>query len=1446
MFSLRKSKKIIFASVATISIFITAISVAISNIVSQQAVFGATTNTMQDITNEELARRLPNNGDSITLVDSRDNNSYAIKNIGGKYWMTQNLRLTGGSGTKTLRASDTNISFDYTMPKESPSQEDPTAYFNSGSETKEGHKCSTNTNVGCWYNYHSAVAGYSTHEVTQGGVPYQGGIRDICPKGWHLPSTSEFQSLYGDQSTTGWQPATSGLTAFNAVAGGDYYNDAIRDTQKGSWWSSSWKGPTTVSFSGNGYGYYYDTNEPRIYYFAYNSEEEKFAIDKKQSYAGSFVRCVKHEKRTITFEFDSNIQQIIVDELDDNESFVKNIGTIDISGGNLEVEGGKNYLIKVKLDNNYSVDNTFLNGLDTYTWNRRFDQQTSTSYFTHRFGQFDSKFGITSTPISKYNEVIYDANTNTEDDVENIPSSAWCNYEATTQNSCEIQLETFENKSKPKRDGYFFLGWSAEKNAQNGLITSIETKTEKTTVYAQWAEKQNLTWRAGSRDDLVIPNAALGLDVNTTIYGQLETIYFSDERPNENGVVYGNKFSLKGSGCIVANGRDITIKAACMQYADVMEKWSQNGDRIVYIYLQDIYKNSLADYLASITVDPPNQGTESIVYCADDYSKGGCFYGDISNKKFKISETPPWERPGGYSISYYTMYTNAVDYTSYVYPGEEYVLNDFYGHDLGNHAALVASWKKPSPTINFTSPTITKTIGDESFTNDYSTNSEGYARFSSSDNKVATVDPFTGEVSIKGAGNVNITVKIDPSEDYSSGSASYELVVNKKQATASFAEPNKTVNYGHLMYPSENRLNTNSDGTKSYVSSNENVATVDSSGYVEAVGVGQATITVEIAESANYTSTSASFNITVNKSIPTAKFSSTSLTENTTTPDFINTLTTNSTGAQSYSSSNPDVATVGQSTGIVSIVGVGTTKITVNIAATDVYNEQSAEYTLKVNKTNPNAKFASSNVSKTTGADKFTNTFTTSSDGVKQYYSNNTEVAEVDQDTGEVTIKGIAGRATIGVMIEETDKFNEASATYSLSVSRGTPKVSFEASIVNKNVNDPNFTYKAITVSDGGIVYSSSNTAVATVDNTTGEVTIKGAGETTITAETGFTLNNYASSGSYKLIVSNKTTPTTNFADTSMTKTYGDAKFTNALTTESNGAKTYRSSNENVATVSSTGEVTIVSAGSTEITVDISEASAYAATSASYILTVDKKKSDAPSEISTTQTGYVGDELSTIELTTTGLVWKNSSEQIKKGENEYLATYTQGADDHNYTTEEFKLKINGKERVYIMFEGGAYIEVKSGEDGNNSGMTKFKYNGDSSILMGSIDVYVDKVLLDPQYYEVNQSDNAINISNAYLESLPGGNHIITIQPKNGAASTAVNFIVSVGDDDFSDDKEIPVPNTSAASASSPDTGENTKIQDAIIPVTLISLPVIAAPIAFGLYSRKKVKFQKYD
>ena len=141
------------------------------------------------------------------------------------------------------------------------------------------------------------------------------------------------------------------------------------------------------------------------------------------------------------------------------------------------------------------------------------------------------------------------------------------------------------------------------------------------------------------------------------------------------------------------------------------------------------------------------------------------------------------------------------------------------------------------------------------------------------------------------------------------------------------------------------------------------------------------------------------------------------------------------------------------------------------------------------------------------------------------YISSNTSVATVNQTTGAITLKGV-GQATITATYAGNNTYNGSTGSYTLTVTDGRaatttsfPSSSYEA-VLGESFTSPTATVSP-SAATGNVTYSSNNTAVATVDANTGEVTLEGVGTTTITATYPGDTNYKGSTGTYTLTVSN-------------------------------------------------------------------------------------------------------------------------------------------------------------------------------------------------------------------------------------------------------------------------------------------------------------------------------------
>ena len=319
-----------------------------------------------------------------------------------------------------------------------------------------------------------------------------------------------------------------------------------------------------------------------------------------------------------------------------------------------------------------------------------------------------------------------------------------------------------------------------------------------------------------------------------------------------------------------------------------------------------------------------------------------------------------------------------------------------------------------------------------------------------------------------------------------------------------------------------------------------------------------------------------------------------------------------------FTSSNEAVAKVSAS-GEVSIIGVGETTITAKFAGDDTYNPAEASYKLTVTVATATMAFKTTECSTTVGTiceDGSLSTtvgtsfkspeLTTTPASLKvKYSSSNTDIATVDEETGVVVAK-TEGEVTITAT--STDANYTGSASYKLTITRNECEMTFASATATATYGAA-FTAPAFVMVPkslkSSVTFTSSNEAVATVDATSGKVTLLKAGETTITAKFAGDATYAAASASYILTVK-KGKATLTFAQTACKGETGKAFTAPALTTTPAGLKvTYASSDASIAKVDAeTGAVTIVSEG--EVTITATVVDERYEGEASYKLTVSK------------------------------------------------------------------------------------------------------------------------------------------------------------------------------------------------------------------------------------------------
>jgi hypothetical protein len=372
--------------------------------------------------------------------------------------------------------------------------------------------------------------------------------------------------------------------------------------------------------------------------------------------------------------------------------------------------------------------------------------------------------------------------------------------------------------------------------------------------------------------------------------------------------------------------------------------------------------------------------------------------------------------------------------------------------------------------------------------------------------------------------------------------------------------------------------NSTSGGT--WTSSDATVATINAStGVVTGVAVGTATITYTITNVSGCTN-SATKSITVN-SVPTV--SAITGTVSVCAGGATTTLS-NATSGGVWSSSNTAIATVGSSTGIVTGVAGGTATITYTItngsgcsAASTAAITVNSLTTLSANTGTASACIGS------------TSTLSNSTSG-GTWSSSNSSVATVGSSTGVVT--GVAaGTATITYSyINANSCVSTATTTFTV---YSLPTV---ASITGNSAVCVGAS-TTLSSSTAGGVWSSSNTGIATVSSG-GVVTGLAVGNATIT----YTVTN--GNGCVNSVTANISITALPVLSAISGSTSVCVGSTITLTNSTAGG-VWSSSNTSVATVSSSGVVTGVSAGTATITYSVTGANGCSPVTVTSVITVN-------------------------------------------------------------------------------------------------------------------------------------------------------------------------------------------------------------------------------------------------
>ena len=522
---------------------------------------------------------------------------------------------------------------------------------------------------------------------------------------------------------------------------------------------------------------------------------------------------------------------------------------------------------------------------------------------------------------------------------------------------------------------------------------------------------------------------------------------------------------------------------------------------------------------------------------------------------------------------------------------------------------VVINVTKVSPVLS-DFPDINKVFGEPNFQiNPPTTASDGVFSYASDNSTVASVDPSSGVITINQAGTATITASQAATDNFNAASITATLTVTKadQQILVGPLPDEKTIL--QLVGPGGDNspisisatatsgldvtisLPAGSIGSLSGTPGNYQLDSVS--------GSGNLVIDFNIASSTNYNAASKSITLDVEKRAQTITFSpampvSATYNENLVIPI---TATAPASAPMAFNIvSGPATLSNGQ----LEITGAGVVTYSVDNPGDDIFTAAPQVInTLSVSKgTTELSGFSIQD--KSFGDSDFTVPVPSSNrSGTFTYTSSDPAVASIDN--GVISVNNL-GTVTITATQEATDNWIRESIAAEFDVSKGTPVISGLSSLSRRTI-DPDFVYSVVSTAPSlPIEFRSSDLSVATVDPTTGLISIKGIGTAEITASQSATENYNAASKVLTLTVTKANPTITSPPD--IKKLVGEKTKIPTPTSDSGGAFKFSTSDTDVISVDpATGEVVAKREGVGTVSIEQAPTARYNQATASVTVT---------------------------------------------------------------------------------------------------------------------------------------------------------------------------------------------------------------------------------------------------
>ena len=463
------------------------------------------------------------------------------------------------------------------------------------------------------------------------------------------------------------------------------------------------------------------------------------------------------------------------------------------------------------------------------------------------------------------------------------------------------------------------------------------------------------------------------------------------------------------------------IKEGAFSYAEILEiKWPQTVSQIKHMtfYESKLYEISIPDGVTSFG--------QSVFTCSDELN----IRIPSSVKNIESSSiTNRYHQTYGKCYIYCDQGSVAETYAQKLknnYGPPYYIdVECIYGFLAKKTAGIGVASATYTVSRYMDSDEVDREYGDKPFDLGAYTNSDAALSYSSDNESVVQVDA-NGIVTIKGYGYADITINAPETDNYYGVTKRVSIDVHGKGETQTITASDFTKTYGDAAFSIG--AVTDGNGTLSYDSDNNSVATVDRNGIVTLTGAGIAHIRITAWDTETYDKAEKVILITVNPKKEEANTpSDTETTENTETkPD---------TGTTENTETKPDT---------------GTTENTETKPDTGTTENTETKPEQTTNTDNNSNLITAKNITKTYGCKAFSIGAKSKSGGKLTYSVTDKKVAAVDKK-GKVTVKGY-GQTKITITSAAKGKYPKAKKTITLTVKPVKTRIASVKSTKSKNM----------------------------------------------------------------------------------------------------------------------------------------------------------------------------------------------------------------------------------------------------------------------------------------------------------------------------------------------------------------------------------------------------------